>query len=151
MTSDPNVADPVKLAAIKDALDISGLAAKNAVSVEIGITKPWEAVFEGISEIIAGPRDPKKPAALAIESTDAPIKSADDDEIMGEFDDDPEPDEIEDDPLRIQRDRESESDNVIDVEIVAAEYTDAPMTIGSGTATLDDPDSSLSGAGHTSR
>ena len=44
MTSDPNVADPVKLAAIKDALDRSGLAAKNAVSVEVGITKPWETV-----------------------------------------------------------------------------------------------------------
>ena len=40
MTTDPNVADPVKLAAIKDALDRSGLAAKNAVSVEVGITKP---------------------------------------------------------------------------------------------------------------
>ena len=31
MTSDPNVADPVKLAAIKDALDRSGLAAKNRI------------------------------------------------------------------------------------------------------------------------
>ena len=33
-------------AATKDALDRSGLAAKNAVSVEVGIKKPWEAVFE---------------------------------------------------------------------------------------------------------
>ena len=37
MTTDPNVADPVKLAAIKDALDSSGLAAKTAVSVEVGV------------------------------------------------------------------------------------------------------------------
>ena len=36
MTTDPNVADPVKLAAIKDTLDRSGLAAKTAVSVEVG-------------------------------------------------------------------------------------------------------------------
>ena len=42
VTTDPNVADRVKLAAIKDALDRSGLAAKNAVSVEVGITKPWK-------------------------------------------------------------------------------------------------------------
>ena len=40
MTTVPNVADPVKLAAIKDALDRSELAAKNAVSVEVAITKP---------------------------------------------------------------------------------------------------------------
>ena len=68
VTTDPNVADRVKLAAIKDALDRSGLAAKNAVSVEVGITKPWEAVFEGISQIIAGPRDPENPTGPAIES-----------------------------------------------------------------------------------
>ena len=82
MTTDPNVADPVKLAAIKDALDRSGLAAKNAVSVEVGITKPWEAVFEGISQIIAGPRDPENPTGPAVESIDAAIESAD--EIIGE-------------------------------------------------------------------
>src|SRR4029077_15388778 len=35
MTSDPNVADPVKLAAIRDALDRSGIQAKNAVTVEV--------------------------------------------------------------------------------------------------------------------
>ena len=43
-------------AATKDALDRSGLAAKNAVSVEVGIKKPWEAVFEESPQIIAGPR-----------------------------------------------------------------------------------------------
>ena len=68
MTTDPNVADPVKLAAIKDALDRSGLAAKNAVSVEVGITKPFERVFDSI---IAGPRDAQT-SALAIEDENAP-------------------------------------------------------------------------------
>ena len=45
MTTDPNVADPVKLAAIKDALDRSGIQAKTAVSVEVS-TKPFEIVFD---------------------------------------------------------------------------------------------------------
>ena len=58
MTTDPNVADPVKLAAIKDALDRSGLAAKNAVWVEMGISKPFERVFDSI---MARPRNPEKP------------------------------------------------------------------------------------------
>jgi hypothetical protein len=99
MTSDPNVADSVKLAAIKDALDRSGLAAKNAVSVEVGITKPWETVFEGISQIIAGPRNSENPTALAgLPEPDAAIESTDDDaEIVGEFDDPPDADELEDD------------------------------------------------------
>jgi hypothetical protein len=35
MTTDPNVTDPVKLAAIKDALDRSGIQAKTAFSVEV--------------------------------------------------------------------------------------------------------------------
>jgi hypothetical protein len=47
MTTDPNVADPVKLAAIKDALDRSGLAAKTVVSVEVRV-KPFERVFDSI-------------------------------------------------------------------------------------------------------
>src|SRR6478752_6523836 len=60
MTTDPNVADPVKLAAIKDALDRRGIQAKTAVSVEVS-TKPYELVFE---RIVAGPREP----TLAIEA-----------------------------------------------------------------------------------
>ena len=56
MTSDPNVADPVKLAAIKDALDRGGIQAKTAVLVEVS-TKPYELVFDSIS---AGPRSPRR-------------------------------------------------------------------------------------------
>src|SRR6476659_1742014 len=65
MTTDPNVADPVKLAAIKDTLDRSGLAAKTAVSVEVG-GKPFEMVFDSI---MAGPRNAQP--ALAIEGENA--------------------------------------------------------------------------------
>ena len=134
MTTDPNVADPVKLAAIKDALDRSGLAAKNAVSVEVGISKPFERVFDSI---MAGPRDPENPAALAIENANSAIESGDDAEILGEFDDPPPDDEISDYPPGTQQQRESES--VIDVEIVADEYTVA------GPLTPDNDDSSASG------
>jgi len=66
MTTDPNVADPVKLAAIKDALDRSGLAAKTVVSVEVRV-KPFERVFDSI---VAEPRDAQP--ALAIEDESAP-------------------------------------------------------------------------------
>ena len=52
-------------AATKDALDRSGLAAKNAVSVEVGIKKPWEAVFEESPQIIAGPRVRLVPESMA--------------------------------------------------------------------------------------
>ncbi|MCB0951037.1 MAG: hypothetical protein KDB44_17545 [Mycobacterium sp.] len=48
MATDDNVADSVKLAAIRDALDRAGLAARTAVSVEVGPPKPYEAIFETI-------------------------------------------------------------------------------------------------------
>lgn len=48
MATHDNVADSVKLAAIRDALDRAGLAAKNAVEVEIGPPKPYEVIFERI-------------------------------------------------------------------------------------------------------
>ena len=126
MTSDPNVADPVKLAAIKDALDRGGIQAKTAVSVEVS-TKPFEIVFDAIS---SGPRDPTEPAL-------AELPAAENDEIIGEIDEDPE-DEFDGEPLRIQQRRESA--DVVDVEVVVdTGYTDDP-----GTTTPDDPSSSLS-------
>jgi hypothetical protein len=48
MATDDNVADSVKLAAIRDALDRAGLAAKTAVELEGGPPKPYEAIFERI-------------------------------------------------------------------------------------------------------
>ena len=126
MTSDPNVNDAVKLAAIKDALDRSGLAAKNAVSVELGITKPWESVLENISRIVAGPRDPGTTPALAIES------GTDENEIDAEIID---PDDG--DP--------SFGLDAMDVEIVNPDVDVEIMTDDPAPITPDDPDSSLSG------
>jgi hypothetical protein len=48
MATDDNVAGSVKLAAIRDALDRAGLAAKSAVEVEVGPPKPFEAILENI-------------------------------------------------------------------------------------------------------
>jgi hypothetical protein len=48
MAIDDKVADSVKLAAIRDALDRAGLAARSAVSVEVGPPKPYEAIFDSI-------------------------------------------------------------------------------------------------------
>jgi len=48
MATDDHVADSVKLAAIRDALDRAGLAAKSAVEVEVGPQKPYEAILESI-------------------------------------------------------------------------------------------------------
>lgn len=48
MATDDNVADSVKLAAIRDALDRAGLAAKTAVEVEVGPPKPYEAILDCI-------------------------------------------------------------------------------------------------------
>jgi hypothetical protein len=48
MATADNVADSVKLAAIRDALDRAGLAAKNAVEVELGPPKPYEVILETI-------------------------------------------------------------------------------------------------------
>lgn len=48
MATDGNVADSVKLAAIRDALDRAGLAVKNAVEIEVGPPKPYEVILEGI-------------------------------------------------------------------------------------------------------
>ena len=142
MATDPDVSDSVKITAIRDALDRAGLKPVTAVDLDIS-TKPWEAVFEGISTVVAGPRYPETTTAIEGENTPA-IEP--DDEIVGEFDDDPLPedDEIEPDPSRIQHDRESESDAVIDVKIVADEYTDEIMSGGIGTTTPDQDQTDLS-------
>src|ERR1700758_1108371 len=56
MATDANVADSVKLAAIRDALDRGGLAAKNAVEVEVGPPKPYEQILDGIMVLEGGSR-----------------------------------------------------------------------------------------------
>jgi hypothetical protein len=48
MATDDHVADSVKLAAIRDALDRAGLAARTAVEVEVGPPKPYEVLLERI-------------------------------------------------------------------------------------------------------
>lgn len=45
IATDDNAPAAVKLAAIRDALDRAGLGAKTAVSVELGPTKPYEALL----------------------------------------------------------------------------------------------------------
>jgi hypothetical protein len=59
------VADSVKLAAIRDALDRAGVGARTAVEVEVGPPKPFEVLLERIeasprieasSRIVAGSR-----------------------------------------------------------------------------------------------
>ena len=114
MTTDPNVADPVKLAAIKDALDRSGIQAKTAVSVEVS-TKPFELAFERIA---AGPRNESRSESVPeIEAQPALA-------IEGEI--------VEDEPEVIDPDDGDPSFGLDAVEIVADEYTDAIMSDGSG-------------------
>ena len=48
MATDDNVADSVKLTAIRDSLDRAGLATRTAVSVEVGPPKPYEATLDTI-------------------------------------------------------------------------------------------------------
>ena len=48
MATNDNVADSVKLAVIRDALDRAGLAAKNAVEAEVGPPKPYETMLDSI-------------------------------------------------------------------------------------------------------
>ena len=142
MTSDPNVADPVKLAAIKDALDRGGVSAKTTVSVEVS-TKPFELVFD---PIIAGPRDNHRS-----EATDSEIEAGTALAIEGEIDaeiidsDDGDPSfgldavEIQDADVIVLATGESLSRSQQEF---AAEYTDAPMNPSPGPIAPDPYDSS---------
>ena len=93
MAADDNVADSVKLAAIRDALDRAGLAVRTAVSVEVGPPKPYEVIFESIE---AGSRteyrrsrgirdDSNPPPALAESPRELPAAEGEpiDAEIVG--------------------------------------------------------------------
>lgn len=49
IAADETTPPAVRLAAIRDALDRSGLGAKTAVEVSVGPKQPWEVVFEGLA------------------------------------------------------------------------------------------------------
>lgn len=132
IATDTNVPESVRLAAVKDALDRAGLKPATTVDLEVS-AKPWEAVFEGIAKVVAGPRNPEDTPALdAVGGSALESASEDDDVIVGEIDEDPLP---EDDEIESARDIE----DAIDVEIIADDYTDSP-----GTTTSPDPSSALS-------
>lgn len=55
MATNPNVSDAVKLAAIRDALDRSGISPKTAIEIGVSV-KPWEAIMETIGNVDSGSR-----------------------------------------------------------------------------------------------
>ena len=76
---DGTVADPVALAAIRDALDRAGLSAKQNVEIEVGPTKPYEQI---LSRLEGGSRaqwrrnrgeEPPTPALVVGEPLDAEV------------------------------------------------------------------------------
>lgn len=69
MATDGNVADSVKLAAIRDALDRAGLAAKNAVEVELGPPKPYEQIFDRIMVLEGGSREAFRRSQATLEGS----------------------------------------------------------------------------------
>ena len=69
MATDDNVADSVKLAAIRDALDRAGLAAKNAVEVELGPPKPYEQIFDRIMVLEGGSREAFRRSQATLEGS----------------------------------------------------------------------------------
>ena len=98
MATDESASEAVRLAAIRDALDRAGVSARTAVSVEVGPSKPYEAIFDTIE---SGSRaeyrrsvgrpdesdDPPtaladSPRALDAPDTDAPIDA----EVMDDAD-----------------------------------------------------------------
>lgn len=87
--------------AIRDALDRAGLKPVTAVDLEVS-TKPWEAGFEGILKVVAGPRNLPTQAALQSESGSAAIGSGNDRVIRGEIDDDPLPEATKSNQIRCE-------------------------------------------------
>ncbi|WP_156623143.1 hypothetical protein [Mycobacterium sp. 1164966.3] len=68
MATDANVTDSVKLAAIRDALDRAGLAAKNAVEVEVGPPKPYEQILDNLMVLEGGSRAEFRRSRVALEA-----------------------------------------------------------------------------------
>lgn len=66
---DPEVADSVKLAALRDALDRAGLSAKTAVSVEVGPSKAYEEI---LTDAMTGGSRAESRAERGVESTPTP-------------------------------------------------------------------------------
>jgi hypothetical protein len=116
IATDTNVPEGVRLAAVKDALDRSGIQAKTAVSVEVS-TKPYELVFDRIA---SGPRYETPPAL----------------EIEGEVIED------ENEPEIVEADIEI---NAVEIEAVNDQYTDENHDVDPGPLTPGDFDYSLSG------
>ncbi|MGV0578103.1 hypothetical protein ABQE57_05930 [Mycolicibacterium elephantis] len=71
MATDDDVADSVKLAAIRDALDRAGLSAKNAVEVEVGPPNPYEQIFDRIMVLEGGSREAFRRSRGVPDSSDA--------------------------------------------------------------------------------
>ena len=85
--------EAVRLAAVKDALDRAGIQAKTAATVTVSV-KPWETVMEGISKVVAGPRDPQQqqcelPAAGESDESDESDAEMIEAEVIGPDDPDP--------------------------------------------------------------
>ena len=69
MATDDSVAASVKLAAIRDALDRAGLAARTAVEVEVGPPKPYEQILDGIFVLEGGSREAFRRSQATLESS----------------------------------------------------------------------------------
>jgi hypothetical protein len=140
MTTDPNVSDPVKLAAIKDAWTEAEFKLKPLCRLRfrLNLTNSFSMRLFRDREPNTRPpwrSNPSAPQTNWVNQTRS-SESLNDDPL-------PEGDEIYDDPSRFQP-RPEQKSNVVDVEIVADEYTDAIMSDHPGPTTPDDPDSSLS-------
>ncbi|MDQ1202706.1 hypothetical protein QE449_003324 [Rhodococcus sp. SORGH_AS303] len=67
IADDESTPPAVRLAAIRDALDRTGVSAKTAVEVTVGPAEPWEQVFQGL---VGGSRAESR-AARGVEDPDA--------------------------------------------------------------------------------